>query len=73
MKKTNENKKAPVPCVCGRGGIVVKTRSGKMVSCPNPMKCSANLWTQWHSHEESAVIEWNGLVAAEQYRRRSKN
>ena len=52
---------------------MVKIRSGKMVSCPNPMKCSANLRTKWHSHEESAVIEWNGLVAAEQYRRRSKN
>lgn len=60
-------------CLRPGGGIVVKTRSGEMVSCQNPMKCSANLRTKWHSHEESAVIEWNGLIAAEQYRRRSKN
>ena len=51
------------------GGIIVKTKSGRMISCPDPVRCSANLRTAWHSGEESAIVEWNGLVQAERYRR----
>jgi ssDNA-binding Zn-finger/Zn-ribbon topoisomerase 1 len=60
----SEKKEKPVPkkCVCGRGGIIVKSRAGKMISCPDPLNCKANLRTIWHSHEESAIAEWNGLV-----------
>jgi hypothetical protein len=48
----------------------VKTKSGIMISCPDPVRCSANLRTTWHSGEESAIVEWNGLVQAERYRRK---
>lgn len=69
MNKPNKSKPTPMPCICGRGGIIVKTKSGRMVSCPDPVRCSANLRTTWHSGEESAIVEWNGLVQAERYRR----
>jgi hypothetical protein len=70
MTKSNKEKPTPIPCVCGPGGIIVKTRSGIMISCPNPEKRPANLRTMWHSGEESAIVEWNGLVQAERYRRK---
>ena len=38
-----------------------------MISCPNPISCSGNLRTLWHGNEESAIVEWNNLVAG--YRR----
>ena len=69
MKSTKE-KPTPIPCVCGKRGIIVKTRSGRMISCPNPEKCPTNLRTMWHSSEESAIVEWNGMVQAERYRRK---
>lgn len=69
MTKNNKAKPTPIPCICGRRGIMVKTKNGKMISCPNPTKCPANLRTTWHSGEESAIVEWNGLVQAERYRR----
>lgn len=60
----SERKEKPIPkkCICGRGGIVVKSRGSKMVSCPDPMNCKANLRTMWYGHEESAVVAWNKLV-----------
>lgn len=67
--KTHKEKLAPVPCICGRGGAIVKTKIGKMISCPDPVKCPANLRTTWHSGDETAIAEWNGLVQAERYRR----
>lgn len=62
MAKPEKINPQPLPCVCDRGGIIVKSRSGNMVTCPNPVRCEANLRTSWHSHEESAIAEWNGLV-----------
>lgn len=69
--KDGPKKEKPIPrkCVCGRGGILVKSRAGKMVSCPNPERCRANLRTMWHRHEESAIVEWNNLVENYQWRR----
>ena len=63
MKET-EKKEKPTPkrCVCGSEAAFVKTRSGKMFTCPDPVKCKANLSTAWNKHEELAIIEWNGLV-----------
>ena len=69
-KTEKPEKPTPVACVCGRGGIVVKTRAGKMITCPAPTVCQANLRTRWHSNEEAAIIEWNRLVAG--YRRGGK-
>lgn len=59
-----EKKEKPIAkkCVCGQEAITVKTRNGKMLSCPNPEKCSANLRTAWHRKEETAITEWNVLV-----------
>lgn len=67
-KKEKPKKPVPVPCVCGRGGIVVKTRAGKMITCPAPTVCEANLRTLWRSNEEAAIIEWNQMIAS--YRRK---
>lgn len=63
MKKT-EKKEKPKPkrCVCGSEAITVKNRSKKMISCPDPMKCRANLRTLWRGTEAEAISEWNGLV-----------
>ena len=63
MKETKKKEK-PIPkrCVCGSEAILVKTRSGKMYSCPNPINCKANLRTRWHKGDEQAIVEWNGLV-----------
>lgn len=63
MKKT-EKKEKPTPkrCVCGAEAIIVKSRSGKMVSCPGPMRCKVNLRTMWHKHEDLAIAEWNSLI-----------
>ena len=73
MKKT-EKKQKPVPkrCVCGAEAIVVKTRAGKMVSCPNPIGCVANLRTTWKSNEDSAINEWNGLIDSFYAKNRNK-
>ena len=62
--KEKPKKEKPVPknCVCGRGGILVKSRAGKMVTCPDPVNCKENLRTMWNRHEESAIVEWNNLV-----------
>ena len=35
---------------------------GRMLSCPDPVKCSANLRTMWQKSEIQAVEEWNSLV-----------
>lgn len=63
MKKT-EKKTKPTPkrCVCGLEAVIVKNRGKKMVSCPDPMNCRANLRSMWKSTEEAAIVEWNGIV-----------
>ena len=67
MPKEKPEKPVPKPCICGRGGCVVVSRGKKMVSCPDPCNCPGNLRTRWHGNEESAIVEWNNLVAG--YRR----
>ena len=65
MTKKAETKEKPTPkkCVCGKPAITVKVRRGKMITCPDPMSCQANLRTRWSSHESTAIAEWNNLVA----------
>ena len=65
MKKT-EKKEKPTPrrCVCGKAAITVQTRSGKMVTCPDPMNCRSNLRTTWEKSEDQAIIKWNTLIAS---------
>ena len=62
--KTKEKKEKPVPCMCkcGKPGIIVKNRSKKMVSCPDPANCSGNWRTAWNGSELSAILEWNALM-----------
>ena len=62
-EKEKKEKLVPKPCVCGRTAVIVKARGGKMITCPEPMKCKANLRTRWAGHEQTAVAEWNNLVA----------
>ena len=62
MKKSENQKPVPVPCVCGRPAVLVRTRGGKMYTCPDPMHCKGNLRTRWNKHEPQAATEWNTLV-----------
>ena len=63
MKETKKKEK-PIPkrCFCGAEAILVKTRSGKMLTCPDPLNCKANLRTTWKKHQDMAIAEWNSLV-----------
>lgn len=63
MEKT-EKKEKPKPkrCVCGSEAIIVKNRGKKMVSCPDPLNCRANLRSMWKSSQDAAIAEWNGIV-----------
>lgn len=63
MKKA-EKKEKPTPkrCVCGAEGITVKTRHGKMVTCPNPVRCSQGPRTACNNSEDAAIVEWNTLI-----------
>lgn len=63
QKKDKKEKPVPRKCVCGATAITVKTRSGKMVTCPNPMRCEGNLRTSWNRSEDQAIAEWNNLVS----------
>jgi hypothetical protein len=62
LEKAKKEKPTPKKCVCGADGIIVKSRSGKTVSCPDPLNCKANLRTMWNKNQDSAIVEWNGLV-----------
>ena len=57
-----EKKEKPRECVCGKMPVLVSVRGGRMLSCPDPVKCSANLRTMWQKSEIQAVEEWNSLV-----------
>lgn len=73
MKKT-EKKEKPTPkrCVCGAEAVLVRGNSGKMITCPNPMNCKANLRTMWNKHQDMAIVEWNGIVDSFYSRERNK-
>ena len=43
-----------------------------MISCPNPMKCRANLRTMWSGSESECITEWNSLVESFYPERRNK-
>ena len=63
MEKTKKKEKpVPLKCVCGGEAITVKTKHGKMVTCPNPLKCEGNLRTTWQKNEDLAIVEWNNLI-----------
>ena len=72
--KTASKKERPVPkkCICGKGGVTVKSRFGTMVSCPNPIQCEGNFRTQWRRNEELAIVEWNSLVESHKFRKVSR-
>lgn len=72
MAKQAEKKEKPVPqkCICGREAVVVIMRGKKMVSCHDPLNCIGNPRTMWHGHEESAIIEWNGLIDSLRFQNR---
>lgn len=61
--KEKQEKPVPKPCVCGRGGCTVVNRGKKMITCPDPCNCPGNLRTMWHGNVDSAIVEWNALVA----------
>lgn len=60
--KKKKEKPTQKRCVCGNTAIITKTKHGKMVTCPNPMKCKANLRTRWHKGQDSAIAEWNNMI-----------
>lgn len=65
-----KEKLAPKNCLCGAAAITVKARAGHMVTCPDPMNCSANLRTTWKKHQDLAIAEWNNLVESFSFARR---
>ena len=73
MRKT-EKKEKPKPkrCVCGSEAITIKKGGKKMISCPNPMKCRANLRTMWRGSEAECIMEWDSLVDSFCFERRNK-
>lgn len=73
MKKTEE-KPAPMPCICGKAAITVKSRSGSMLTCPDPLNCSRNIRTTWHRSggADRLISEWNRLVEQAKYEERRK-
>lgn len=71
-KAKKKEKPTPKRCVCGSEAAYVKTRSGKMYTCPNPLGCKANLRTRWNKNKDQAIVEWNGLVDSFYSRNRSK-
>lgn len=62
--KTTVKKEKPTPkrCVCGAEDVIVKTKHGKAITCPNPEKCLGNIRTTWNRHQDLAIAEWNNLI-----------
>ena len=71
-QKTEKKKPVPMKCICGNNAITVRVRGGKMISCSNPVKCSANIRTCWHSHEATAIEQWNAMITEQLYKRKGK-
>lgn len=71
-KEKKKEKPTPKKCVCGAEAITVKTRFGKMVTCPNPMSCSHNLRTAWKKSEDAAIVEWNTLISSVAEKRKAR-
>lgn len=68
-KNEKPEKPMPVRCICGAPPAVVRYQRRELLSCPNPVRCSGNFCTGWHSDEETAVIRWNTLIAQAQAQR----
>lgn len=64
MDKKTEKKEKPTPkrCACGAIAISVKTKHGKLITCPNPTNCVGNFRTTWKRSEDQAIAEWNNLI-----------
>ena len=61
-KGKKKEKPTPKLCACGEVAAVVRTRAGKMISCPDPMSCCGNFRTTWRKSEDQAIAEWNSLI-----------
>lgn len=70
MMKNKQETSAPKPCVCGKTAVSVKSKSGTMLICPDPVNCSQNIRTGWRKSGEanSMIVEWNSLVEQAIYR-----
>ena len=64
MKREEKEKPVPYKCVCGATAITSKTRHGRMVTCPNPLRCSSAPRTAWNKSEDAAIVEWNTLISS---------
>lgn len=71
MKQTVKEKVAPKMCVCGKAPVQVKSKNGKMLSCPDPVCCPGNLRTRWCRHIDTATAEWNAAVSSFKFRART--
>lgn len=71
MKRTEKKEKpSPDRCVCGKEAVIIRFHGKKMVSCPNPEKCTGSLRTPWLGSEDEAVLRWNTEVKSHQSIRR---
>ena len=69
MKKAKEKKKqSPLPCVCGLAAATVCFKGKKMVSCPNPERCSLGPRTEWYKTTDAATERWNRIIIAANYK-----
>lgn len=73
MTQLQKEHPVPVPCICGKMPAYVCIRGGKMLTCPEPLRCPANIRTRWAKDVDSATAEWNALVQNYKYTKREQH
>ena len=74
MIPKKKEKPTPLPCICGKAPVTVKSRPGSMLTCPDLLNCPRNIRTTWHRSggADSMVTEWNKLVTQAEYEKKRK-
>ncbi len=52
-------------CVCGKKPVIVKTKSGHMVTCPDTTRCTMR--SGWRSNEQQAIKDWNVEIMSKKH------
>lgn len=67
QKSEKKEKPTPIRCICGKEAAIVVYRGKKMVSCPNPLKCSGNFRTPWKRSRDEAISTWNTMIQSSNF------
>lgn len=51
--------------MCGKKPVIVKTKSGYMVTCPAPARCAMR--TGWRSSEQQSIKDWNVEIMSKKH------